>query len=62
MGWELFSLSRDSSNHWFKVIKWTFFGETSVYKREVVILFKVSSKSAITIESNPILPIVSFFF
>ena len=61
IGWEVFSLNKVSSNHWFREIKEILLGDTSVYKSEVVTLFKLSSKSAIIIESKPTLPNVSFF-
>ena len=61
-GCELFSLSKDLSNHWLRVIKYFSFGEISVYNKEVVTLFKLSSKSEIIIESNSTLPMVSIFF
>ena len=38
--------------HYHKVIKYLFFGITSVYKSEVDTLFKLSSKSAITTASK----------
>ena len=60
IGWDAVSLNKVSSNHWLREIKLIFFGETSVYKSEVVTLFKLSSKSAITTESYPIFPKVSF--
>ena len=51
IGCEAVSLNNDSSNHWLRDMNAIFFGEKSVYKREVVTLFKLSSKSAIITES-----------
>ena len=41
--------------------KYLFLGETSVYNRDVITLFKLSSKSAIITESNFTFPIVYLF-
>ena len=62
MGWDAVSLNNVLSNHWFRDIKVTFLGDTSVYRSDVVTLFKLSSKSAMIIESYPILPRVSLLF
>ena len=52
MGWIFISFNKLWSNHWFNVIKYFFLGDTSVYKRDVVTLFKLLSKSAIITASK----------
>ena len=61
MGCKVSSFNKLSSNHWLNVIIDLFFGDTSVYKSEVITLFKLSSKSEIITESKLTFPIVYLF-